>query len=225
MNAIPVITIDGPSASGKGTVAARVAQRLGFHYLDSGALYRVVAFAARGQGVAWDDEKGLTGVARDLAVEFQGSRVMLDGQDVTDEIRTELMSQGASQVAPFPRVRARLLARQQAFARPPGLVAEGRDMGSVVFPDADLKIYLTASVEARAERRHKQLIDKGIPVNIQGLLLDLRERDARDASRAAAPLVQSPDAQLLDTTAISVEAAVEAVLRWFRKRSGQRRSS
>jgi 3-phosphoshikimate 1-carboxyvinyltransferase len=216
---IPVIAIDGPSASGKGTVAKAVAHALGWHYLDSGALYRLVALQAIESGVAWDDTQGLAEVAKRLAVQFEGEEIRLAGRRVTDEIRTEACSIGASRCAAIPAVRAALLDRQRAFREAPGLVAEGRDMGSVVFADATLKVFLTASTEARAERRHKQLINKGIPANIQTLLRDLQERDARDAERPVAPLRQLPDARLLDTTGMTVDEAVACVLGWYRERA------
>jgi cytidylate kinase len=211
---VPVIAIDGPSASGKGTVAAGVATHLGFHYLDSGALYRLVAKAALDRGMMLSDEPKITTIAANLAVRFQGAAIYLDGEDVTDAIRTEAISAGSSQVAAHPGVRAALLARQRAFRTPPGLVADGRDMGSVVFPDAALKIYLTASPETRADRRYKQLIGKGISDNIPRLLQELRDRDERDRNRASAPLVQLPDARLLDTTNLTVAEAIAQVLRW-----------
>jgi cytidylate kinase len=217
---IPVIAIDGPSASGKGTVAKAVARSLGWHYLDSGALYRLVALQAIDSGVAWDDTQGLAEAARGLDVQFEGEEIRLAGRRVTDAIRTEACSIGASRCAAIPAVREALLDRQRAFREAPGLVAEGRDMGSVVFPDATLKVFLTASAEARAERRHKQLINKGIPANIQTLLRDLQERDARDAERPVAPLRQLPDARLLDTTRMTVDEAVARVLGWYRERAG-----
>ena len=209
---VPVVAIDGPSASGKGTVAARVAQALGFAHLDSGSLYRIVALTAIRRGVALDDEPTLAAIATDLPARFEGDRVMLEGDDVTEAIRSEACSLGASRVAALPTVREALFWRQRAYRRAPGLVGEGRDMGSVVFPDAPVKIFLTASVEARAERRYKQLMDKGMPANMADLLKDLRERDARDAQRAAAPLKQEEDAVLLDTSDMSVEQAVAFVL-------------
>ncbi|HMV16610.1 MAG TPA: bifunctional 3-phosphoshikimate 1-carboxyvinyltransferase/cytidylate kinase [Rhodocyclaceae bacterium] len=209
---VPVVAIDGPSASGKGTVAARVAQALGFAHLDSGSLYRIVALTAIRRGVALDDEPTLAAIAADLPARFEGDRVMLEGDDVTEAIRSEACSLGASRVAALPTVREALFWRQRAYRRAPGLVGEGRDMGSVVFPDAPVKIFLTASVEARAERRYKQLMDKGMPANMADLLKDLRERDARDAQRAAAPLKQEEDAVLLDTSDMSVEQAVAFVL-------------
>ncbi len=219
--ALPVIAIDGPSASGKGTVAALVAQRLGFHYLDSGALYRLVALAATRAGVPLDDEAGLARVAAKLPAEFDGGRTLLAGEDVGTAIRSEACSAGASKVAAFPAVRAALLERQRAYAQAPGLVAEGRDMGSVVFPEAPLKVFLTATAEVRAERRYKQLIEKGMPANIAVLLQDLRERDARDSARAVAPLRKCADAVPLDTTDMSIEQAVHVVVEWARQRLSQ----
>lgn len=209
---VPVIAIDGPSASGKGTVASRVAKRLGFQYLDSGALYRLVALVALERGIPWDDEKTLARVAAGLDVRFDGDEVYLGARRVTDEIRTERVGEGASRVAALPSVRQALLSRQRAFRRPPGLVADGRDMGSVVFPDAKLKVFLTASLEARAQRRYKQLMEKGMSANIQTLLQDIQCRDARDAERSAAPLQKTRDAVLLDTTLLTIDEAVEAVL-------------
>ncbi len=208
----PVVAIDGPSASGKGTVAARVAQALGYHYLDSGSLYRLTALAAMRAGIALDDEAGVAALAAALPASFDGERIRLDNDDVTDAIRTEECSSGASKVAALPAVRAALLDRQRAYRQLPGLVAEGRDMGSVVFPLAEAKIFLTASVEARANRRHKQLIDKGVSANIANLLQDLRERDARDAARSVAPLQQCADAVFVDTTNMDIGVAVDTVL-------------
>jgi cytidylate kinase len=216
---VPVIAIDGPSASGKGTVAQLVAAALRFHYLDSGALYRLVALDAVTGGVDLGDAAALTALAAGLDTRFVGGEVYLRGRRVTEDIRTEDCSVAASRVAAVQGVRAALLGRQRAFRRPPGLVADGRDMGSVVFPDASLKVFLTATPEVRAERRYKQLNDKGIPANIQTLLLDLRERDARDAARAVAPLKAAPDARLLDTTGMTAEQAAQAVLGWFREAS------
>ena len=215
----PVIAIDGPTASGKGTVAAGVAAALGFHYLDSGALYRVVGLAALRAGVALDDGPALAGVARRIAPAFVEGKIVQDGEDITSLIRTEEVSQAASQCAVFPAVREALLERQQAFRRPPGLVADGRDMGTVVFPDASLKVYLTASVDERARRRYKQLIEKGIPATIDGLSRDLRERDARDSGRADAPLAVAPDALVIDTTAMPIVDAIGAVIVAYRKRA------
>ncbi|MDE2599818.1 MAG: bifunctional 3-phosphoshikimate 1-carboxyvinyltransferase/cytidylate kinase [Rhodocyclaceae bacterium] len=210
--AAPVIAIDGPSASGKGTVAARVAAKLGFHYLDSGALYRLTALAAENKGVSWDDEAGVAAVAAQLPAEFEGERILLAGIDVSDAIRTEHMGIGASRVAALPAVRTALLERQRAYQRFPGLVGDGRDLGSVIFPWARTKVFLTATAEARAERRYKQLIAKGMSANIAVLLEDLQARDARDSARSVAPLKQGEDAVLVDTTPLSIEQAVQAVL-------------
>lgn len=215
---VPVVAIDGPSASGKGTVAERVAAALGWNYLDSGSLYRLVALAATRAGVKLDDEAALGSLAAGLPARFAGGRVWLDDDDVTDAIRTEASSAGASQVAVLPAVRNALFDRQRDYRSGPGLVAEGRDMGSVIFPDAALKIFLTASVEARADRRYKQLMEKGLPANIENLLQDLRQRDARDAARAVAPLQKLPDAVLLDTSDRSVDEAVAFVLDLVRGR-------
>jgi len=208
----PVIAVDGPAASGKGTIAAGVAAALGFHYLDSGALYRLVALQALEHGIDAGDAPALAAAAAALPVAFEGGRTTLEGRDVTDLIRGEAASRMASAVAVHPGVRAALLTRQRAFRQPPGLVADGRDMGTVVFPDAVLKVFLTASAEERARRRHKQLIEKGISITIDSLLRDIRERDARDATRAVAPLAAAPDAVLLDTTDLSIAAATDAVL-------------
>ncbi|MBL8480081.1 MAG: 3-phosphoshikimate 1-carboxyvinyltransferase, partial [Sterolibacteriaceae bacterium] len=213
----PVIAIDGPSASGKGTVAERVAAALGYHYLDSGSLYRLTALAALRGGVALDDESGVAALAAALPASFAGGRILLAGDDVTDAIRSEEISVGASKVAALPAVRGALLARQRAYRRFPGLVADGRDMGSVVFPAAVAKTFLTASAEIRAERRYKQLIAKGMPANMHALLQDLRERDARDAQRSVAPLQQCVDADRVDTTAMDIEAAVAAVMTVVRR--------
>lgn len=208
----PVITLDGPSASGKGTVAERVAERLGFHFLDSGALYRLTALWAMKTGVALDDAVAIAALAHDLPAEFRAGRVWLDGEDVTTAIRAEAVGDAASRIAAYPALRAALLDRQRAFRRPPGLVADGRDMGTVVFPDAVAKVFLTASPEARAERRYKQLIEKEMSANLADLVQDMRARDARDSQRAVAPLVPAPDALLLDTTHMDVGEAVQAVL-------------
>lgn len=214
---VPVIAVDGPSASGKGTVAARVAARLGFHLLDSGALYRVVALAGLRGGVPLDDAQAMARIAVSLPLTFEADRVLLGSEDVTLAIRSEEISAGASRVAALPAVRAALLERQRAFRQLPGLVADGRDMATVVFPDAPVKVFLTASAEARAERRHKQLIEKGLPATLTSLLQDLHERDARDAKRSVAPLARSADAALVDTTEMTIEQAVEAVLGLARK--------
>ena len=217
--AAPVIAIDGPSASGKGTVAARVAEALGFAYLDSGALYRLAALAAKQAGVDWADETGVANLAAVLDVEFSGSDIRLNGSLVGDAIRTEEMSAGASKVAALPAVREALLFRQRAFNTLPGLVGDGRDMGSVIFPKAPLKVFLTASAEARAERRYKQLIEKGFSANLPDLLADLQQRDARDSQRSVAPLRQEADAKLLDTTHLTIDQAVNQVLAWAREAS------
>jgi len=216
----PVIAIDGPAASGKGTIAWNVASTLGFHYLDSGSLYRLIALRALEHGVAADDAAGLVNLAAGLNVSFSGGRAMLDGRDVADSLRTEAVSAAASRIAVHAALRATLLARQRAFRRSPGLVAEGRDMGTVVFPDAGLKVFLTASAEQRADRRHKQLIAKGISVTLESLLRDIRERDVRDSTRAAAPLVPAPDARVLDTTDLSIAEVTAAVLAFHRERPG-----
>lgn len=212
---IPVITLDGPSASGKGTVAARVARALGFHYLDSGAIYRVTALAAQRAGIPLDDEAALAEMARGLRLAFDGSDCYLDGEALGDRIRSEEAGAAASRIAALPALRAALLELQRSFRQTPGLVTDGRDMGTVVFPDARLKVYLTASVEERAQRRYKQLIEKGLPANLDNLLLDLRQRDERDATRAAAPMRQSAEAHALDTTGMTIEQAVDAVLGWY----------
>jgi 3-phosphoshikimate 1-carboxyvinyltransferase len=212
----PVIAIDGPSASGKGTVAQSVAAALGYHFLDSGALYRLTALAAMKANVSLDDEQAVATVAASLPAEFAGDRILLAGEEVNEAIRAEEVGNGASKIAALPAVRTALLERQRAYRRFPGLVADGRDMGSVVFPDAPVKVFLTASAAARAERRYNQLIDKGMPDNIRPLLRDivkdLEERDARDAARPVAPLKHYPDADLVDTTALTIEQAVAAVL-------------
>lgn len=213
----PVIAIDGPSASGKGTVAARVAAALGFGYLDSGALYRLTAFAAKQAAVDWSDEAGVAAVAAALDVEFSENDIRLNGHLVGDAIRTEEISSGASKVAALPKVRDALLFRQRTFNRSPGVVGDGRDMASVVFPQAPLKVFLTASSEARAERRYKQLIEKGLSANLPDLLLDLQQRDERDSQRSVAPLRQEVDAKLLDTTELTIEQAVSQVLVWSKE--------
>ncbi len=210
--AVPVVAVDGPAASGKGTIAERVATVLGYRYLDSGALYRLVALKALRSGADVDDAGALATLARGLDATFAGGRLGLDGEDVTDAVRDEAVSAAASRVAVHAPVRAALLERQRAFRVPPGLVADGRDMGTVVFPDAAVKVFVTASADERARRRHRQLAQRGIDVNIQSLLCDIRERDARDGSRAVAPLVPAADAAVVDTTELTIDAAVEAVL-------------
>ncbi len=216
--AVPVICIDGPTASGKGTLAAALAARLGWHYLDSGALYRATALAARQAGVALDDEAALARLAAALPLRFEAGRVWLDGRDVSEALRSEQTGMDASALAPLPAVRAALLHLQRGMARLPGLVADGRDMGTVVFADAPLKVFLTASVETRAERRYKQLAAKGISANIARLRDDLQARDARDASRAAAPLKAAQDALALDNSCLSIEQSVQQVLDWWQDR-------
>ena len=212
-----VIAIDGPSASGTGTVAARVAEALGMDYLDSGALYRLTALAAQTQGVAWDDEAALEPIAAQLPVAFVAGSILLNGEDVSATIRQEAIGLGASQVAKWPAVRAALLERQRAFAGERGLVADGRDMGSVVFPNAKLKVFLTASAEERARRRALQLNIDLNSVAYQAIVDDIKQRDWNDSQRAVAPLQQLPDAHLLDTTELSIENAVKKVLDWYRQ--------
>jgi cytidylate kinase len=216
----PVIAVDGPAASGKGTVAAGVARSLGFHLLDSGALYRLVALKALRTGIALDDAAALARLAATLDVRFAGGRVLQDGDDVTAAIRDEAVGAGASQVAVHPEVRASLLERQRAFRQPPGLVADGRDMGTVVFPDAPVKVFVTASAGERARRRHKQLIEKGISVTLDSLLRELLDRDARDSARAAAPLMAAADAAILDTTELTIDEAINFVLDRYEARLG-----
>jgi len=218
MNPVPVIAIDGPTASGKGTVAQRVAAALGWHYLDSGALYRLVALRAIETGVDAGDASAVAELARQLRPGFDGERIDLDGRDVSHEIRREDVGAMASRIAVHASLRAALLDLQKRFRRSPGLVADGRDMGTVVFPDAGLKVFLTASVDARAERRHKQLSEKGFPSNIHVLVQDLKARDERDSSRSTAPLRPAEDAFQLDTSALSVEQVVSQILRWHGKR-------
>lgn len=215
VNAIPVISIDGPSASGKGTVAQRVAGKLGFHYLDSGALYRLVALVAMRSRIDLANEAALSDIATRLDVVFEDAKIRLGNENVTDAIRAEACSNVASKVAAYPQVRTALLGRQRVFRQLPGLVADGRDMGSVVFPDAILKIFLTASAETRAQRRYKQLMEKGIDANISTLLQDIRERDARDSGRSVAPLQQGAGTSLLDTTSLDIEQAVDGVLKQY----------
>lgn len=212
----PVIAIDGPAASGKGTVAAAVASALYFHYLDSGSFYRVIALRALECGAMLDDAAAVAPLAIELDAVFRAGEIRLDGRDVTQAIRGEAVSAAASHVAVHPAVRAAVLAGQRSFLRPPGLVADGRDMGTVVFPEARLKVFITASAEERARRRYKQLIAKGNSVTLESLLRDIRERDARDAGRAAAPLRPAADAVILDTTDLTIDAAIERVLARYR---------
>ncbi|WP_281269901.1 (d)CMP kinase [Paraperlucidibaca baekdonensis] len=214
---VPVLTIDGPSGSGKGTIAHRVAARLGFHVLDSGALYRLLGAAAKRHAVSIDNEPALEVLAAHLDVQFTADAngdaiIMLEGEDVSLEIRTEEAGRAASQVAVLPRVRNALLARQQAFRESPGLVADGRDMGTVVFPHADLKVFLTASAEARAERRYKQLLEKGFDASLAALIDDIRARDTRDMERSIAPLKPAEGALVLDSTDLGIEAVVQRVI-------------
>ena len=216
-NPVPVITVDGPTASGKGTVAERVAEAMGFYYLDSGALYRLAALAALNSGTDMADEAAVATCAANLDISFSGGAVLLAGRAVTDEIRAEAVGNSASRIAVMPQLRAALLRRQRDFRQAPGLVADGRDMGTVVFPDAKVKIFLTASVEKRAERRSKQLIGKGFSVNMSSLLLDLRQRDERDSGRESAPLKAAPDALLIDSSDLSVDQVVESIVSRFRQ--------
>jgi cytidylate kinase len=212
---IPVIAIDGPTASGKGTVAHRVADKLGFHYLDSGALYRLTALSALRRGTDLADEHAVAKVAEHLQCSFNGSVVELSHENVTDAIRAEEVGNTASKIATFPTVRHALVGLQLGFRKAPGLVADGRDMGSVIFPHAPLKVFLTASVAARAERRYKQLIEKGFSANMEDLLMDLQARDDRDTNRAIAPLVPAEGAHVLDTSNMTADEAVEQVLQWY----------
>lgn len=219
LSTVPVIAIDGPSGSGKGTVARRVADALGYHLLDSGALYRLTALAAESSGVPLDDGPAVADIARGLDIRFDShkdgsERIWLAGEDVTLEVRKESTGAGASIVAAIPVVRAALLERQRAFQRAPGLVADGRDMGTQVFQSAALKIFLTASAEERARRRHKQLKDKGLGVSLAALSRDIEDRDRRDSERSVAPLTPAPDARILDSSGLSIEAVTNTVLGW-----------
>ncbi len=215
---VSVIAIDGPTGSGKGTVSRGLARRLGWHLLDSGALYRLVALAARHRGVSLEDVAGLVSAAETMAVEFSAAsddeQIMLEGQDVTGALRTEEAGADASRVGAIPEVRAALLERQRGFAQPPGLVADGRDMGSVVFPQSVIKVFLTAAPEERARRRYKQLSEKGIDVSLATLSREIVERDQRDANRPIAPLRPAADARVLDSTGLTAEQVIETVLRW-----------
>ena len=212
---IPVITIDGPTASGKGTVAHKVADRLGFHLLDSGALYRLTALCALRRGTSLSDEHALAKVAEHLNIRFNGGHIYLGTEEVSNAIRAEDVGNTASKIAALPGVRQALYGLQLSFRQTPGLVADGRDMGTVIFPGAQLKVFLTASVEARAQRRYKQLIDKGFSANMDDLLADLQARDARDTQRAVAPLVPAEGAHILDTSQMTADEAVEQVLAWY----------
>ena len=213
---VPVIAIDGPTASGKGTVAQQVARELGFACLDSGALYRIVGLLALERGIDLDDAAGLAALATDLRPMFQDGQVLLEGRDISAAIRREDVGRAASHVAALGPLRKALLALQRAQRRSPGLVADGRDMGTVVFPDACLKIYLQADVRVRAERRLKQLMEKGYSANLADLLQTLQERDRRDQTRDCSPLVAAEDAKVLDSTALTVEEVVARVLQWYR---------
>ena len=215
MSPFPVIAIDGPTASGKGTVASLVAEKLGFHYLDSGALYRLVALASEIQGIDVKNGPELGLLVPKLLILFKNNQIILNGEDVTDAIRTENIGLRASTLAVHPEVRAALVSLQRSFCQFPGLVADGRDMASVIFPDAVLKVFLTATATARAERRYKQLIAKGISAKLSNLLQDLQERDARDSSRGAAPLVIADGAKVLETSVLSIDQAVKTVLDWY----------
>ncbi len=219
---VPVITIDGPSGSGKGTISRMLARELGFQFLDSGALYRLLAFAAQRRGIALDDESALAALSGELDIRFpadgEGDRVLLDGEDVGDAIRTEAAGGGASRVAALPAVREALLDRQRRFRLLPGLVADGRDMGTVVFPDAEAKIFLTASAEERARRRCKQLKEKGVSVVFDDVLADIQVRDERDASRSVAPLRPAQDADLVDTSELDIPATIERLRDFLKNR-------
>jgi cytidylate kinase len=216
-----VVAIDGPSSSGKGTIGRMLARRLGWHYLDSGALYRLVALAALERLIDFSDAARLGNVAATLDVRFAsaggGEQVYLDGKDVSTELRTERVGDAASKVAVVPEVREALLQRQRDFAVPPGLVADGRDMGTVVFPGAKLKVLLTATAEARAMRRHKQLKEKGIDVSLPDLSWEIAQRDARDANRTVAPFRPAPDAQVIDSTSLTPEEVVAHILQWLQR--------
>ncbi len=215
MSNYPVIAIDGPTASGKGTVAALVAETLGFHYLDSGALYRLVALASEKWGIDVKNASELGLLVPKLLISFKNSQIWLDGEDVTDAIRTENIGLRASALAVHPEVRSALVGLQRSFRQFPGLVADGRDMGSIIFPDAVLKVFLTATAAARAERRYKQLIAKGISAKLSDLLHDLQERDARDSNRGTAPLLVADGAKVLETSDLSIDQAVKTVLDWY----------
>ena len=218
MSNYPVIAIDGPTASGKGTVASLVAERLGFHYLDSGALYRLVALASEKLGIDVNNGPELGLLVPKLLISFKNSQVLLNSEDVTDAIRAESIGLRASTLAAHPEVRSALVGLQRSFRQAPGLVADGRDMASVIFPDAVLKVFLTATAAARAERRYKQLIAKGISAKLMDLLQDLQERDARDSSRGTAPLLVAEGAKVLETSDLSIDQAVNAVLDWYRSK-------
>lgn len=214
---IPVITVDGPTASGKGTVASRVAAQLGFHYLDSGALYRLTAYKTLKKGIDLANEAAVAEIAAALAPQLKGISIMLDGEDVTQKIRAEEVGVAASKVAALMSVRKALTDVQKNARRAPGLVADGRDMGSVIFPDAQLKVFLTATAAARAQRRFNQLKEKGIVANIDTLTRDLEQRDRRDTERAVSPLLPAKDAKILDSSNLTIEETVAQVLQWYRQ--------
>jgi cytidylate kinase len=220
-DAVPVIAIDGPSASGKGTVAEKVARALGFRYLDSGALYRLVTLAAINASADLGDEPALARIAEEMEIDFREAKTWLAGSDVSADLRSEAVSAAASRVAAHPAVRRALLGRQRGFRTAPGLVADGRDMGSVVFPDAPLKVFLTADVAARAERRYKQLMEKGMYAKMGHVVEELRRRDERDSSRPVAPLRHYPDAIFLDTTGLTADQAAQAILERWREKSSR----
>jgi cytidylate kinase len=219
MNLPPVIAIDGPTASGKGTVASLVAEKLGFHYLDSGALYRLIALGSQKASIDPQNGPELGNLAKNLLISFKNGQILLNSEDVTEAIRTESVGFCASIIAAHPQVRQALVGVQHGFLQSPGLVADGRDMASVIFPDAVLKIFLTATAEARAERRYKQLIAKGISAKLADLLHDLQERDARDSSRGLAPLLVAADAKVLETSELSIDQAVKTVLDWYQSKT------
>lgn len=217
LNQVPVIAIDGPSASGKGTVAQLVANQLGFNYLDSGALYRIVALAALKNNIAWSDQMALVHLVNTLYIQFKNNQIFLNDVDVTELVRNENVGRGASEVAVHPLVRGELLDLQHSFRKQPGLVADGRDMATVVFTDADLKVFLTADVSIRAERRYKQLLSRNIAADFDAILLDLKVRDERDSGRSTAPLKHAEDAYLLNTDHLSITKATQQVIKWYSK--------
>ncbi|MEE9421862.1 MAG: (d)CMP kinase [Gammaproteobacteria bacterium] len=222
---IPIVTIDGPSGSGKGTVSRQLARELGFHFLDSGALYRLLALAASRRGLALDDEPALAALAIELDIDFPTDasieQVLLEGDDVSDEIRTESAGGKASRVAVLPEVRTALLKTQHAFAKLPGLVADGRDMGTVIFPQAQAKLFLTASAEERAKRRSKQLNEKGISVDYEGILAEIKARDSRDSQRSVAPLIAADDAKIMDTTGVAIDSVVAEARQFIKNQLNQ----
>ena len=221
MDKTPVVTIDGPSGAGKGTLAAMVAEALGWHLLDSGALYRIIGVTAQSRGIdlVADHESKIADLARSLKIEFVAGETRVDGADITDQIRTEEGGEAASKVAAMPEVRQSVFDMQRGFAQPPGLVADGRDMGTVVFVDAELKIFLDASAEERAERRYKQLKNKGLSVSLPALLVQIQERDARDRGRTVAPLKPAEDALVIDSTSMTIEAVFDQVMVWIEARN------